>query len=271
MPTVTIAFEYTDEAERFAREQAVAFLTQMRRVAGEAPDGTVLAAGEEVALRDGHALLRNSLAAAVRGRVAAAEQQGGSPAPGPAACGRAGRPKGRHARGPDGGRADRGGPHLVRLPGLRSRRLRGRPRLGHRRLPDRGGAAPGLPGGAAGLVRPGRETADGTGALGAGRRDDPPPLPCRSGAGVGRPGGSGDGRGVRRRPRRWGAAHRRGHGQHPGGLARPQGGGAPPGTRRLGRRRRLGPTGPAAPVDPLGDRGDRGGVGVRGALRGGWV
>ena len=84
MPTVTMTFEYTDEAERFALEQAVAFVAQMRRVAGEAPDGTVLAACEQVALRDGRVLLRDTLAAAVQGRVAAAEQKGGPPAPEPA-------------------------------------------------------------------------------------------------------------------------------------------------------------------------------------------
>ena len=72
MPTVMIALEYTDESERLALEQAVAFLTEMRRAATEAPDGAVLAACEGVALRDGRALLRNSLAAAVRGRIAAA-------------------------------------------------------------------------------------------------------------------------------------------------------------------------------------------------------
>ena len=84
MPTVTIAFEYTDEGERLALEQAVAFFTEMRRVATETPDGTVLAACEQVALRDGRALLRQSLAAAVAARVDAAEQKGGRPAPGPA-------------------------------------------------------------------------------------------------------------------------------------------------------------------------------------------
>ncbi len=84
MPTVTMTFEYTDEGERLALEQAVAFFTEMRRVATEAPDGTVLAACERVALDDGRALLRDALAAAVRGRVAAAEQKGGRPAPGPA-------------------------------------------------------------------------------------------------------------------------------------------------------------------------------------------
>lgn len=94
MPVLTI--EYHDEAERLALEQAVAFFTQMRQVAQTAPDGTVLAACEEVALRDGRALLRNSLAAAVVGaRIDAAEQKGGPPAPGPARAGTPACPRGR--------------------------------------------------------------------------------------------------------------------------------------------------------------------------------
>ena len=92
MPVLTI--EYRDEAERLGLEQAIAFFTQMRQVAQAAPDGTVLAACERVALRDGRALLRRSLAAAVQARVDAAEQKGGPPAPGPARAGAPGSPKG---------------------------------------------------------------------------------------------------------------------------------------------------------------------------------
>jgi hypothetical protein len=82
MPTLLI--EYVDDAERLALEQAVAFVRQLRQVADTAPDGTVLAACEEATLRDGRTLLRKSLAAAVAGRTAAAEQKGG-----PAAAARA--------------------------------------------------------------------------------------------------------------------------------------------------------------------------------------
>jgi hypothetical protein len=78
MPTLTI--EYRDEAERLALEQALAFFTQLRQVAHTAPAGTVLAACEQVALQDGRALLRNSLAAAVQSRGDGAEQKGGTPA-----------------------------------------------------------------------------------------------------------------------------------------------------------------------------------------------
>src|SRR5262245_15952919 len=85
MPVLTI--EYQDEAERLGLEQALAFFTQMRQVAQTAPDGTVLAACEQVALQDGRALLRSSLAAAVQARIEAAEQKGGSPAPAPARAG----------------------------------------------------------------------------------------------------------------------------------------------------------------------------------------
>ena len=93
MPVMTI--EYQDEAERLGLEQAVAFFTQMRQVAQAAPDGAVLAACEHVALQDGRALLRSSLASAVAARLAVAEQKGGRPASAPAhaaasACPKAG-------------------------------------------------------------------------------------------------------------------------------------------------------------------------------------
>ena len=76
MPVLTI--EYRDDAERLALEQAIAFVAQMRQVAQSAADGTVLAACEKVALQDGRALLRNSLAHAVQTRIADAEQKKGT-------------------------------------------------------------------------------------------------------------------------------------------------------------------------------------------------
>jgi hypothetical protein len=82
MPVLTI--EYRDEAERLGLEQAIAFFSQLRQVAQTAPDGTVLAACEQVALTEGRRLLRQSLAAAVQARIDAAEQKGGRPAPAPA-------------------------------------------------------------------------------------------------------------------------------------------------------------------------------------------
>jgi hypothetical protein len=75
MPTLTI--EYQDDGERLALEQCLAYFAQLRQTALAAPDGTVLAACEQVALRDGRALLRSTLAAAVESRVAVAEQKGG--------------------------------------------------------------------------------------------------------------------------------------------------------------------------------------------------
>jgi hypothetical protein len=73
MPTLTIA--YATEAERLALEQAVAFFAQMRHVAATAPDGTALAACEQLALADGRKLLRDTLAAAVQARA----DQSGAP------------------------------------------------------------------------------------------------------------------------------------------------------------------------------------------------
>ena len=78
MPSLSIT--YTTEAERLALEQAIAFCTQMRHVAATAPDGTVLAACEQVALDDGRRLLRDSLAAAVQARVDDADAQKKCPA-----------------------------------------------------------------------------------------------------------------------------------------------------------------------------------------------
>jgi hypothetical protein len=79
MPVLTI--EYKDEAERLGLEQALAYFQQMQRTAQTAPDGTVLAACEQVALNEGRAFLRNSLASAVQSRIEGAEQKGGAPAP----------------------------------------------------------------------------------------------------------------------------------------------------------------------------------------------
>jgi hypothetical protein len=82
VPTLTI--EYRDEAERLGLEQAIAFFTQMRQVAQTAAAGTVLAACEEVALQDGRAFLRRTLAGAIQSRVAQDEQKGGRHATAPA-------------------------------------------------------------------------------------------------------------------------------------------------------------------------------------------
>lgn len=86
--------EYRDEAERLGPEQAIAFFRQMRDIAQAAPHGTVLAACEQAALRDGRRLLRNSLAAVGAG-IDAAEQKGGPPASGPARAGTPACPRGR--------------------------------------------------------------------------------------------------------------------------------------------------------------------------------
>jgi hypothetical protein len=85
MPVLTIP--YQDDAERLALEQAIAFVAQMRQIAQTAPQGTVLAACEKVALQDGRTLLRSTLAHAVQTRIAQAEQKKGTLAalPAPAA------------------------------------------------------------------------------------------------------------------------------------------------------------------------------------------
>jgi len=81
MPTLTI--EYRDENERLALEQAIAFVTDLRQLAQDAPAGTVLDACERLALGQGRALLRSTLAASLQARICTAEQKGGRPASAP--------------------------------------------------------------------------------------------------------------------------------------------------------------------------------------------
>jgi hypothetical protein len=78
---LTIA--YRDENERLALEQAMAYLTDLRQLAQDAPAGTVLDACERLALGRGRALLRSTLAASLQARIGQAEQKGGAPAPAP--------------------------------------------------------------------------------------------------------------------------------------------------------------------------------------------
>jgi hypothetical protein len=78
MPVLTI--EYKDERHRVALEQAIAYVTELRRAAQDAPDGSVLDACEKLALADGRALLRTTLAAALASRIDASEEKGGRPA-----------------------------------------------------------------------------------------------------------------------------------------------------------------------------------------------
>jgi hypothetical protein len=84
MPTGT--FEYQTPEERLAIEAAIAFVTEMRRLALTAPAGQVLAACERLALGQGRRLLKDTLANATQARVALAEQKGGPPAPAAAAA-----------------------------------------------------------------------------------------------------------------------------------------------------------------------------------------
>ncbi len=78
MPTLTI--EYETDAERLALEQAIAFVTDLRRLALAAPSGTVLDACEALAVSDGRQLLCDSLTAAVQARADAADAKKMRPA-----------------------------------------------------------------------------------------------------------------------------------------------------------------------------------------------
>ena len=88
MPTLTI--EYQTEAERLILEQALGFFAQMRHAGATAPDGTVLAACEQVALDSGRRLVRDTLAQVVQARADAADAPKKRRAPGPRADGPAG-------------------------------------------------------------------------------------------------------------------------------------------------------------------------------------
>ncbi len=79
MPALTI--EYQTEAERLLLEQALAFFAQMRQVGATAPDGTVLAACERVALGSGRRLVRDTLASVVQTRAEATDASQKSRAP----------------------------------------------------------------------------------------------------------------------------------------------------------------------------------------------
>ena len=73
MPTLTI--EYQSDAERLVLEQAVAYVQSMNQLAHTAAHGTVLAVCEQLALRDGRQLLRDTLAAALQTRADAGDAQ----------------------------------------------------------------------------------------------------------------------------------------------------------------------------------------------------
>lgn len=81
MPELTI--HYRDESERLALEQAIAYVAQLRQLAQDAPDGSVLTACENLAVTEGRALLRSTLATALQGRISSAEQKGGRRASAP--------------------------------------------------------------------------------------------------------------------------------------------------------------------------------------------
>ena len=75
MPTGT--FEYRDEGERVAIEQAIAFVAQMRDLTGQAPHGLVLDRLEGHALDAGRELLRGTLERAAQATVEQAEGKKG--------------------------------------------------------------------------------------------------------------------------------------------------------------------------------------------------
>ncbi len=78
MPILTI--EYATDAERLMLEQAIAFVADMRSVAANAPNGTVIDACEALALSSGRKLLQDSFEHAVQTRIDAADLKKKRPA-----------------------------------------------------------------------------------------------------------------------------------------------------------------------------------------------
>lgn len=73
MPILTVSYSTPDE--RRAYERAIAFVAEMHQLGLAAPDGTAIDACEALALSTGRDLLRDTLAAAVQGRVASVEKK----------------------------------------------------------------------------------------------------------------------------------------------------------------------------------------------------
>lgn len=67
MPTLTI--EYATEAERLQYERVIAYVQELHRLGGTAAHGTVLETCELFALDQGRQVLRETLGAAVQGRI----------------------------------------------------------------------------------------------------------------------------------------------------------------------------------------------------------
>ena len=118
MPTLTI--EYRDESHRMALVEAIAYVSQLHQAAHDASSGTVLEACEKLALSDGRALLRSTLAAALEGRIALSEQRGCTCLP----QRHPGAPRAGPAHGPDRRRPHHPETLFFLLPDLLARRLR---------------------------------------------------------------------------------------------------------------------------------------------------
>ena len=84
MPTGT--FEFRDDNERLAIEQAIAFVAQMRDLALHAPPGQVFDRCEQHALDGGRELLRLTLERSAQAAADQGEQKKGAPAPALAAA-----------------------------------------------------------------------------------------------------------------------------------------------------------------------------------------
>jgi hypothetical protein len=78
-------FTARTELEAILVEQALAMARELELVTDAAPDGRVLAIGEEAAVRSGRELTRRALEAALQRQAGGAEQKGLRAGPAPAA------------------------------------------------------------------------------------------------------------------------------------------------------------------------------------------
>lgn len=88
MPTLTI--EYQTDTERLLLEQAIAYVSALRRQAATAPHGAVVDACEQLALTQGRKLLQTTLAVTLQSHAHTTDSKKSSPVHAPKGSGNAG-------------------------------------------------------------------------------------------------------------------------------------------------------------------------------------
>ncbi len=118
MPTLTI--HYQTEAQRLAYERAIAFVAEWQQAGLDGPAEAVVASCEGLALEKGRQLLRDSLAAAIQGRVDRFEEKGATRRTSAAATPGSTRADASGRCGPPAARSRCGGPIASARPAARA-------------------------------------------------------------------------------------------------------------------------------------------------------